>query len=100
MPSQPHCVVEGCVEHYACRLRNKGLQVSPRAQSTRTLNWRPTPSIPPKSNGALLYDTRPDGSKMPVLREDGSHVYVREAREAGGQVESTIRRIRNSGTAP
>lgn len=47
-----------------------------------------------------MYDTRPDGSKMPVLREDGSHVYVREAREAGGQVESTIRRIRNSGPPP
>ena len=41
---------------------------------TRTQNWRPTPSVPVKSNGDYMYDIRADGSKMPIIMADGTHM--------------------------
>ena len=92
------CDIPNCDEHYACRLRGKGLQVSPRAETTKTQNWRPTPSIPPARNKQIIYDERPGGYKMPVLNPDGSVVRQREYDARKHEITSTIRRIRN--TAP
>lgn len=101
MPDRPvgSCTEPDCTEHYACRLRNKGLQVSPRAQGTRTQNWRPTPSVPPSRNKQIMYDERPDGSKMPILKPDGSVVRQREWDEKRHQYESTIRKLRSGATS-
>jgi len=93
------CQIEGCNVHYGCKLRNKGLNVSPRATMTRTQNWRPTKSVAPKSNGEFVYDVRPDGSKMPILNADGTQLYKRDYNEKRHQIDQTIRRIRNSGTS-
>jgi hypothetical protein len=95
MASRPLCIIPGCDFHYACKLRNKGMQVSPRAQMSRTQNWRPTPSVPPAYNKQLMYDTRPDGSKMPILTATGDHLRRREYDEKRHQIDATIRRIRN-----
>lgn len=84
--------------HYACTLRAKGLQVSPRAETTKTQNWRPTKSVPPSRNAQIIYDERPGGYKMPLLKADGSVVRQREYDERKSEITSTIRRIRN--TAP
>lgn len=92
------CNVPDCDEHYACRLRSKGLQVSPRAESTKTQNWRPTKSVPPARNREIIYQDRPGGTKMPVLKADGSVLRRREFDEKRHQIESNIRRIRT--TAP
>jgi hypothetical protein len=91
------CQIPGCEEHYACRLRGKGLQVSPRAMSTRTQNWRPTKSVPPKSNGELVYQDRPGGTKMPVFNPDGTQLYKRDYVADKRRIDNTIRQIRNSG---
>lgn len=96
MPSQPLCQIPDCTDHYGCRLRNKGLQVSPRAQMTRTQNWRPTPSKPPSINKQIIYDERPGGGKMPVLKADGSVLRHKEYTENKHKVESTIRNLRTS----
>lgn len=100
MASNPRCEIPDCAEHYACRLRNKGLQVSPRAQSTRTLNWRPTPSIPPARNRELMYSDRPDGSKMPIMTEDGTHIRRKQYDEQRHQIDANIRRIRSGAASP
>lgn len=68
------CEIPDCEEHYGCRLRNKGLNISPRAQMSRTQNWKPTPSVPVKSNGDYLYDERKGGTRMPILGPDGTHL--------------------------
>lgn len=94
------CNIEDCDQHYGCRLKAKGVGISPRATMTRTQNWRPTPSVAPKSNGALMYEDRPGGTKMPILNADGSQLYRRDYLEKQHQIDQTIRQLRNSGTAP
>lgn len=86
----------GCDVHYGCRLRNKGLQVSPRAQMTKTQNWRPTPSVPPSYNKQIVYDERPGGTKVPVLKADGSVLRRKEFDEKRHTITDTMRRIRTS----
>lgn len=100
MASRPvgSCDVPDCDEHYACRLRGKGLQVSPRAESTKTQNWRPTKSEPPSRNKQIIYQDRPGGTKMPVLKADGTVLRQREYDEKRHVIDANIRRIRN--TAP
>lgn len=90
------CSTPGCVEHYACRLRDKGLQVSPRATPTTTLNMKPTPGKPPAYNREIIYNERPGGTKIPLLNPDGSVVRRRQYDREKAQITSTIRRIRNS----
>ena len=92
MASRPLCE-PGCTnaEHYSCMLRSKGLQVSPRAQMTRTQNWRPTPSIPPSYNKQIMYDERPGGIKMPILKPDGTPVRRRYYDENKHQITNTLR---------
>ena len=94
MADRPLCETPGCDEHYACRLRNKGLQVSPRAQMTRTQNWRPTPAVIPSRNKQLVYDERPDGSKMPVLKPDGTHLRMKEYLDNKAHFDASITRTR------
>ena len=91
MASRNKCDIPDCDLHYACRLRNKGLQISPRAQSTRTLNWRPTKSVPPAYNKQLMYSDRPDGSKMPMLKGDGTHMYRSEYDRDPKRFDANIR---------
>jgi hypothetical protein len=81
--------------HYACRLRAKGLRVSPKLESTRTQNWRPTPTQPSSYNRTIMYDERPGGTKMPLLDSDG--VVIRQKRwdENRASFENTMRRNRN-----
>lgn len=97
MPSRPvgSCDIPNCDEHYACRLRAKGLQVSPRAEGTKTQNWRPTKSEPPAYNKTIIYDERPGGYKMPILKPDGSVIRQKEWDEKKHQFESTIRKVRS-----
>lgn len=99
MAHRPICEIPNCVEHYACRLRSKGLQVSPKAQSTRTLNWRPTKSVPPARNKELMYSERPDGSRMPILKMDGEQLRRKEYDEKRSKIDSIIRQTRDSGLA-
>jgi len=64
----------GCQEHFSCRMLSKGIQIAPSATPTATHNWVPTPSEPSSIRGAIQYDERPGGIKMPFLKSDGSVV--------------------------
>lgn len=89
------CNEPGCTEHYGCRLRNKGIQASPKVMSSRTLNMKPTPVEPPAFNKQIMYDERPGGYKMPILKPDGHVLRRKEYGEKRRAIESTIRRLRN-----
>lgn len=86
----------GCSEHYACKLRNQGLQISPRATPNRAQNWRPTPSIPDKTQADLMYDTRADGSKMPILNPNGTHMRRYDYNQDRRKVDEHLRRIHSA----
>lgn len=93
------CMVVGCEEHYACRLRAKGLNVSPRLQMTRTLNWRPTVTPPPSHYANIAGERRPDGSFSPYFNPDGSPVRHRQAQREAGKIKDTVQRIRAEAAA-
>ena len=62
---------------------------------SRTQNWRPTPSKPPAYNRELVYDVRPDGSKMPIMKADGTQLRRREYDEKSHQIDANLRRIQS-----
>jgi len=75
-------------------MRAKGTQVSPRAQMSRTQNWRPTPSTPPSRNKQIVYDERPGGIKMPLMHPDGTVVRQKYADEHSHQITDHLRKTR------
>lgn len=93
------CVRVGCEEHYACRLRAKALNVSPRAQMTKTQNWRPTPSLPPAHYANIAGERRPDGSFSPYLNPDGSPVRHRQMQREEPKIRDAVNRIRAEAAA-
>lgn len=90
------CDTEGCTEHYACRLRNKGIRVSAQATPTKTLNMVPTKVEGPSYNKQIIYDERPGGIKMPLLKPSGDVVRRKEWDENRVAIEANRKRIRQS----
>jgi len=89
------CTLEVC-GHYGCSLRRKGIRVSPKATPTKNMNMRPTPMVPPAVNANIMYDVRPDGSKMPLLNPDGSVVRHKQFVDNRNSIEATMRRLRTT----
>ena len=90
------CHLPSCSAHYACRLRNKGLQVSPKVLFTSTQNWRATPTAPPAFNKEIIYDERPGGFKMPLLKTDGTPLRRKEYGERRAEVTAHLRNTRTA----
>lgn len=63
---------------------------------SRSQNWRPTPSVPNKAMAELQYDIRADGSKMPLLNADGTHMRKYDRMNNERQVEAHLRRIHSA----
>lgn len=93
------CQVPGCQEHYGCRLRSKALNVSTSLQTTRTLNMRPTVSEPPARNREIMYSDRPDGSKSPLLKPDGSPLRRKQYEDNRHHWDSILRSKNATNTA-
>ena len=91
-----NCEVPRCQEHYGCRLRGKGIQLSNSVTASKTKNWRPSVSVPPAVNAQIMYDERPGGIKMPILKADGSVLRHKEYVENKATIDATRARIRNS----
>lgn len=91
------CDIPGCEEHYGCRLRNKGIQLSPVATPTRH-NRRKDRVEPPSWNRAILYDERPGGYKMPVMNADLSPVRMKQASEQRRKINDHLRASRQRKT--
>jgi hypothetical protein len=87
------CDIPNCEEHYGCRLRSKGLQVSPRATPSRH-NGRAKKVEPPSWNKGIVYDTRADGSKMPIMKADGSVLRNKEGSERRHEINDHLRASR------
>jgi len=87
------CDIPECQEHYGCRLRNKGIQVSPKATPTRH-NRRKDSVEPPSWNKGILYDERAGGAKMPVINPDGSPVRMKQAAEQRHKINDHLRKSR------
>lgn len=88
------CTTENCHEHYGCRLRAKGLQVSPRVHAGRTPNWTPTPDRPPAHYRNILTEDRPGGFKSPILRPDGAVIRHKEGNEQAHKISDQLQRTR------
>lgn len=93
------CQSEGCTDHYGCRLRTKGLQVSPRVTPTKSQNWRPSVSVPPPHYKNIIYDERPGGTKMPVLKPDGTVLRHKEYQENKHKFDAMMHRNRSVPTS-
>lgn len=89
------CHIPGCEEHYGCRLRNKGIQLSPRATPTATLNWKPSVSQPSSIRGAIAYDERPGGIKVPYLHADGTPVRMGDVIDDRKGFDEKVRKQRH-----
>lgn len=86
------CDVPGCTEHYACRMRDKGVRISTAATPSRHNRVPPRPTEPPSWNKQLVTEDRPGGFKMPVLRDDGSQMRIKEYTENRHRIEEARKR--------
>jgi hypothetical protein len=80
------CDVPNCDEHYGCRLRHKGIQVSPRALPNRPKNWRPSRTLTPDTSLAKpVTISNGRGVEKPVWKSDGTMLlkgeYVQDRRK-------------------
>lgn len=75
------CQIPGCDEHYGCRLRSKGVQIGTLATPSKEKKGTLTPTQRNPAWAKQVYDERPDGSKMPILKSDGTPLRVKEASE-------------------
>ena len=92
------CQVPGCDEHFACRLRAKGVNIGPAATPSRPYRNDHLRTItPPRPDLAkVVYDERPNGTKMPILNPDGSPVRVKQAREQASKLRE-LRQMQQAG---
>ena len=81
------CQIEGCSDHFACRLRSKGVQIGTLATPSRPKRGRLTPTAPETHLGEIQYDERPGGARMPILNPDGTPVRKGQAKRDERKVE-------------
>ena len=76
---------------YGCALRRKGVVISPSATPNRRNK------IPPKRKHVpgqpIVYQDRPGGFKMPILREDGSHLRRKQYLERKHEIDDKLARV-------
>ena len=65
---------------YGCRLRSKGVAISPAATPSRRNTVAP-PTADPAWERGVAGERRPDGSFMPYLNDKGSRLHLKEAGE-------------------
>jgi len=90
------CEVPQCQEHYGCRLLGKGIQLSNSVTPSRTKNMRPTVSTPDSSRAAVVYDERPGGIKVPIMKADGSVLRSGEYQRDKTRIDAKLRNLRSS----
>lgn len=89
------CQVQGCTEHYGCRLRAKGISLSSAATPTRTID-RPhkfRPVVQPSWEKGREVMDRPGGFQAPILNDQGKPMGVHEAQSHRRRIEKHKRRI-------
>lgn len=92
------CSLAGCTTHYACRLRAKGVQVSPAATPSRVaVRVQPhRPIVEPSWEKGIVGERRVDGSFMPVLAPGTTRpLGVHERAGNRTKVEEGIKRLKS-----
>lgn len=82
-------------ECYGCSMRNKGLQVSPAAMPNRR-NHNPGTRAQPNWEKGVIYDERPDGSRMPIF-EPGRRtpLHVKQYAEQRHDIDAQIKNLKS-----
>lgn len=94
------CNEPECTKHYGCWLRNKGIQVSPKATPNRVKNPVPSKMTPPARYGQLMYDERPGGTRVPIMNSDGTHMRGKQFDDNKRLITNNIRRVRSGNADP
>lgn len=91
------CTVDGCTRCFACRLRAKGVAVSPSATPNRTANRRQPmrPLEAPSWEKGTVGEKRPDGSVMPYLGSDGTPIPVKSWADNRAGFEQQVKRLKS-----
>lgn len=94
VPAENRCPV-GCTEHehYGARLRAKGVAVAPSATPSRFHHGRRRKVEAPSWEKGIVTETRPDGSKMPMLDESLRPIHVKQYAEKRTEYDATRRRL-------
>lgn len=82
---------------YGCELRQKGIGVPPSATPTRTPGKGRPQTANPWWEKQIVAETRPDGSKMPVLRPGTlTPLRIKEYGQRRAEIDSKIKQVRAS----
>jgi hypothetical protein len=85
----------GCVSHYGCRIRLKGIQVSPAATPSRR-RFKPRKPVGPSWEKGRAGEVRPDGSWMPYLSpKTGRPMGVKEYADGRGHFDTQVSRLKS-----
>src|SRR5690606_12926783 len=87
------CREPGCIRHYGCVLRAKGIAVAPTATPTRANRVPPRKADPAWERG-VAGEYRRDGSFMPYVHPNGSPIHVKEAGERRHELATQLDRLR------
>lgn len=92
----------GCTEHehYGAQLRAKGINVSASATPTRVKHGKFRPPVAPSWEKAIPTEKRPGGYEMPILKENGRPMRIKEHGQRRREIEQIRDRQRTSAPAP
>lgn len=93
------CQVPDCDEHFACRLRGKGVQIGTLATPSKPKKGRLTPTAPQTHLAEVTYDERPNGTRMPILNPDGTPVRKAQARAEERKLTEFRRQLHQSSSS-
>lgn len=84
----------GCpCDAYACRLRAKGVSVSPKATPSQRNTIPPRQSEGDPFARPIVYQDRPGGFKMPIFTAKGDHLRIKQYREQRHKIDAQLARI-------
>lgn len=73
---------------YGCQLRRKGVQLSPQATPNRRNNiLGRRPNVPGQP---IVYQDRPDGSKMPIITSTGDFLRRKQYLERKHEIDAKL----------
>lgn len=90
------CTTPECTSHFACVLRAKGVQLAPSATPNRSAarKYVARPMREPSWEKGIVTETRPDGSRMPILAPGTTRpLGVAEYASQRHRVDEGIRRL-------
>lgn len=79
---------------YGCQLRQKGVAVAPSALPSQ-MNSVPPPKANPAWERGIVTETRPDGSRVPILDSNLRPIRVKEYAQKRREIDAGLRKVKN-----